>query len=344
MKILIACNRTSSNPFVRTLADSLRELGVDVTCSLDEFWHSWDKYDVIHLQWPHLLVKGLETITPLKEHLQTIKSSGKTMVVTCHNLHPHYSQKMVADESYDLVYNMVDCIIHMGDYSFNLCKKKYPHAKHVIIPHHVYDALYKSIPSREDAMKHLYLNPKRRYVLCFGAFRHNDEREIAVKASRILGNINGKVLAPGFSKYRLQKNILRTIEEYIKNLTYRFKYKNLIISKGFVPDEDLPYYYAASDIALIHRREILNSGNLPMAFYMGKVVIGPNVGNVGAILNETGNPTFDINNIESIEDCIKKALILNKNGKGEENRKYAIKYYSSNIVAEQYKKLYKKLM
>lgn len=345
MKVLIACNRNSyPNPFVRTLADSLQGAGVDVTCSLDDFWHSWNKYDVIHLQWPQLLVKGLETINPLKDNLQSIKDSGKPIVVTCHNLHPHYSKSLISDEAYDVVYDMVDCFIHMGKYSYELFKNKYPKARHEIIPHHVYDALYKFIPSRDDAIKRLHLNPKMRYVLCFGAFRHDDEREIAIRASEILGKNNGKVIAPAFSKYRLHKNILRTIEEYIKNLTYRFKYKNLIISKGFVPDEDLPYYYAASDIALIHRKEILNSGNLPMAFYMGKVVVGPNVGNVGATLHETGNPTFNIKDIESIEESIKKALLLNEQGKGEENKKYAIKNYSSDIVAEQHKKLYTTLI
>lgn len=345
MKVLIACNRNSfPNPFVRTLADSLQGLGVDVTCSLDDFWHSWDKYDVIHLQWPQLLVKELETINPLKDHLQSIKETGKPMVVTCHNLHPHYSKRRVSNESYDVVYDMVDCFIHMGEYSLNVLKKQYPHAKHVIIPHHVYDALYKSIPSREDAIKRLHLDPKQRYVLCFGAFRHNDEREIAIRASEIIGKEGGKVIAPSFSKYGLHKNIVRTVKEYIQHMHYKFKYKNLVMSKGFVKDEDLPYYYAASDIALIHRKEILNSGNLPMAFYMGKVVMGPNVGNVGDLLDKTSNPTFDIHNIDSLEDTIEKAWILNEQGKGVENRKYALDNFATERVAQQHVDLYQSLI
>ena len=116
------------------------------------------------------------------------------------------------------------------------------------------------------------------------------------------------------------------------------------MSKGFVSDEDLPYYYAASDIALIHRKEILNSGNLPMAFYMGKVVVGPNVGNVGEILRETGNPTFDVNNIDSLEDSIKTAMRLKMHGKGGENKEYAQKKFTSEIVAEQHKKIYATLI
>lgn len=345
MRVLIACDRNSyPNPFVRVLADSLLEMGVDVACSLDEFWHSWESYDIIHLQWPNLLVEGIDTIEHLKSHLQLIKNSGKPLIITCHNIEPHYSNEKTVKEAYDVVYNLVDCFIHMGSYSYDLFKKKYPLAKHIIIPHHVYDRLYKVLPSKEDAIKHLRLNSKFKYVLCFGAFRHDDERDIAVKASDIMAEYCGKVLAPSFSTYKLYKNIFRTIDEYIRDLRYRLKHRNIVISKGFVPDADLPYYYAVADIALIHRKQILNSGNLPMAFYMGKVVIGPNVGNVGTILQETGNPTFDVHNIESLKDCINKAMLLNQQGKGEENKKYAVSNFLSNKVAEKHIELYKTLI
>jgi len=345
MKVLITSDRHSyMNPFVWTLADGISEQGVNVTCSLDDFWHDWQKYDVIHLQWPNMLVKGLDTIAPLKSHLQSIKDAGKPMVVTCHNLHPHYSKRKILNEAYDVVYDAVDCFIHMGNYSCELFKSKYPKAKHVIIPHHVYDKFYCDIPSKEEAVKYLKFNPNQKYILCFGAFRHDEEREIAIKASKIMERYNGKVIAPAFSKYGLHKNIVRTVKEYVRHLWYKVRYKNLLISKGFVSDEELPFYYAASDIALIHRREILNSGNLPMAFYMGKVVMGPNVGNVGDLLDKTSNPTFDIHNIDSLEDTIEKAWILNEQGKGVENRKYALDNFATERVAQQHVDLYQSLI
>lgn len=115
------------------------------------------------------------------------------------------------------------------------------------------------------------------------------------------------------------------------------------MTRGFVSDKELPYYYAAADIALIHRKEILNSGNLPMAFYMGKVVVGPNTGNVGSLLQETGNPSFDIQDTTTLDGCIKDAMALTSQGKGEDNRRYAIKNFSSEIVAKQHRELYQLL-
>jgi len=232
----------------------------------------------------------------------------------------------------------------MGEYSCELLKKQYPHAKHVIIPHHVYDMLYTSIPSKDEALKHLRLNPDCNYALCFGAFRHDEEREIAIRASEIIRKYNGKIIAPTFSKYGLHKNIVRTANECITHLRYKIKYKDIIMSKGYVSDDDLPYYYAASDIALIHRRDILNSGNLPMAFYMGKVVVGPNVGNVGAILEVTANPTFDVHNMDSLEDAIGRAKELARQNKGAENRKYALANFSTEKVARLHVNLYQSLV
>lgn len=348
MKVLFAYNRnTYINPFVRTLVDSISELGVEVTCSMDDFWHSWEHYDIIHLQWPNLLVDGLETVEPLKKHLQKIKDSGIPIVITCHNLHPHYATGSIVNDAYDVVYDMVDCFIHMGNYSRDLLKEKFPAARHVIIPHHIYDTIYKSIPTKEEAIKHLQLNTNLKYVLCFGTFRHDEERDIAIRASDILSEHNGKILAPSFSPFFFRRDIngLKiTLNEFIQHLKCRFKHRNIIITRGFVSDKDLPYYYAVADIALIHRKEILNSGNLPMAFYMGKVVVGPNVGNVGEILRETGNPVFDINKTGSLEEALNKALILTTQGKGELNRQYAIRNLSTSIVARQHKDLYQILI
>ena len=64
-------------------------------------------------------------------------------------------------------------------------------------------------------------------------------------------------------------------------------------------------------MAFIHRVSILNSGNLPMAFFAGMPVLGPNVGNVGNILEDTNNAIFNINNIANIPDIIDKIITNN---------------------------------
>lgn len=345
MKILIACDKdTFRNPYVRTLAEGMAAFDTDIDCSISAFWQRWDLYDIIHIQWPNVLLQNRYSPQQLKDHLTTVKKAGKIIVVTCHNYSPHYRSSSNKTESYEIVYNLADCFVHLGSCSYDECKIRYPHAKHYVIPHHVYDKLYTRIPSRSEAVRHLKLDPSKRYIICFGAFRHDEERQIAQKAARIVRNMNYIVLAPGFSRIVLRKRFWVSAKQYIRYVVRKIKYGDIVFSKGFVPDEELPYYYAASDIALIHRKKILNSGNLPMAFYMGKVTVGPDIGNVGAILKETDNPVFDTNNIDSLSSAIKSALLLFEKGKGNENKAFAEKHFLTSVIAEQHINIYKILL
>ena len=91
-------------------------------------------------------------------------------------------------------------------------------------------------------------------------------------------------------------------------------------------------------MVLIQRVDALNSGNLPMAFHAGKVVVGPNVGNVGQILRETGNFTFDPHDTDSAVCALQKALT--ETTKGKENRTYAKEHWASDLIATALLKCY----
>ena len=109
MKVLITIGEyTYPNPFVRTLASGLRELGVDVVCSDTDFWNNWDIYDIIHIQWPQILVrKDMKSTDSLRNHFNLLKRSGKKIVVTCHNLLPHYSKHSIMFVThYPIHYNL----------------------------------------------------------------------------------------------------------------------------------------------------------------------------------------------------------------------------------------------
>ena len=100
-------------------------------------------------------------------------------------------------------------------------------------------------------------------------------------------------------------------------------------------------YFCAADVVLIQRLDILNSGNLPMAYHAGKVVVGPDVGNVGQILRETGNFTFDSHDIGSPVSALQKALT--ETTRGKENRAYATKLWSSDLIATTLLKYYQQI-
>lgn len=78
--------------------------------------------------------------------------------------------------------------------------------------------------------------------------------------------------------------------------------------------------------------------------YFGNVILGPNVGNVGEILEQTGNPCFNVDDLSTIDKACRDAMKAKMNNKGEQNREYAIKNWSTEIVAERVYQLYKPLI
>ena len=73
---------------------------------------------------------------------------------------------------------------------------------------------------------------------------------------------------------------------------------------------------------------------------MGKVVVGPNVGNVGSILKETDNPSFDPENEHSLINAIDMAFQLKKNGFGMKNKLFSESNWSTAVIAERLYKIY----
>lgn len=339
MKVLFPiASQTVSNPFVVTIARGLTNFGVECTLSIDDFWNKPEAYDLIHFQWPEAVYLWKRSITKkqlenVAQQLNKIKNAQVMIAITCHNLKPHLIEDENVMALYDVIYSHCNLFFHMGPYSQEALQKQYPEAKHVIVPHHLYDSIYRFDKDKSEACAELNISGNKFNILSFGEFRTDAEREMIQGLAKRLSKHNIQYLVPGFYRERIfTKRLLELPQRIYKTFTYRlqgFKFK-----KSYVGVADTVRYFCAADIVLIQRLSILNSGNLPMAFAAGKVVVGPNVGNVGRILTETGNPTFDPLNTSTILLAIEKAQELCKNGKGLKNKIYAEKHWSTATVAK----------
>lgn len=349
MKILIACNRDSyKNPYVSTLADGLIEQGVDVTCSISEFWNHATAYDIIHVQWPNLLVdKNDEECTKLYSIINDIHKAGKKFMCTCHNIVPHYNSGKAINKAYRIVYENCDCIQHLGEASIQLLKDAYPnmHAEHVLVPHHTYDELYNLNVSKEEARKRLNIPMDKKVIMSFGSFRCDEERNLVINLRKQLKSDEYYYLTPGFYRAKiLRKDIKLGFEAFCKTIKYTWiaKKHNLHIAHRYIPDDMLPYYMAAADVMLIQRVKILNSGNVPLAMLAGLPIVGPDDGNVETMLRETGNYVFNKENPQNLEDIVYSALL--DQSIGIRNRAYAMLNLTTSSVAIQLIDKYKKLI
>ena len=328
----------SVNQYVMTLMDGINchTDNVEWGWGIESFWKlDIFNYDIIHIQWPHALLLENRTSCQLDSRLDKLKKAGKKIIATCHNLEPHYCNNPEYHNAYSVVYKRADMIIHLGTYSFENLSKQFHSAEHVILPHHVYDTFYKKFPDKPECCEKLKIKNSSEYILCFGAFRDVEEKKLALSVADYCRGKNLYVLAPSF-KQTPHGNRYSRFKHYIKERLLNSG--NRIICHGYanncIPNELTPYYFGASSIILIQRKQLLNSGNITLAFLMGKVVVGPDIGNVGQILKDTGNPTFDVSDDNSIITAIQAAFNLAKENHGIINKEYALKHLSTDIISE----------
>lgn len=339
----------SKNPYVYTLMTGIREYdeSFEWGAGVDVFWKEEVlTYDIIHIQWPSTVIEknSERKLADLyRNRIIDLKAQGKKIVATCHNFVPHYNNNADYCKAYEYTYELADVVLHLGTYSYQLFKHKYPQARHELLYHHILDTKYQTA-TREVSIEKLKLNPDKKYILCFGAVRDNEERYLIDLVTKHYKQSGIEVLAPSYMKIRKRRNFFLMSKEWLICRVKEIMSPGLHIYGWFVKDDLLPYFFGASDLVLIHRKKILNSGNLPLGLMMGKVVVGPNVGNVGDIIKEIGNPVFDIDSEESLYQAIDKGLELSRNGKGFANSEYAKKNLSTFQISQKLYSIYKSLI
>lgn len=342
----------TDNLFVPILCDAIRTAGINVKCSQQEFWVSDTPYDIVHFQWPEEVVgwncNDSNVIPRLKERIAFLRGQGTHFIYTRHNVRPHYANEIIG-QAYDIIESESDIVVHMGHYSLEEFVAKHPGSRNVIIPHHIYEYTYKEDLSIERARQYLNLPQDAFIITAFGKFRNREEMSMVAGAFRKWKEKKKLLLAPRlypFSRRNMYGGNL------IKRWASRFGYYVLIpllnrwlkMSAGandeLIDNCDLPYYIAAADVIFIQRKDILNSGNVPLAFLFHKIVIGPNTGNIGEILTETGNPTFDPNKRGTILYALNEARQMSVWYKGEANHTYALTNMNLAKVGKAYAQAY----
>ena len=333
----------TGNPYVATLMDGISSLTDDIEWHYgpDFIWndHVFDM-DIIHTHWLGFIWDNER----FRLRLKMIKERKIKIVATVHNLEEHYSKTEQANLCYTIMYSYADVFVHLGDYSKKLFEQRYPNAQHVLIPHHVYDHLYQETPNRMASLRKLHLSGRKKYILCFGFFRDDEERKMIDSLAAETHKQGIEVIAPHYYEMRPYMNRYQRFKRWVKIHLRELQMPRLHIYGWSISHELLPFFFGAADAVLIQRKKTLNSGNLPMSFLMGKVCIGPNIGNVSGILTETGNPTFDPSSTASMVQAVKEGLCLAESGKGEQNREYALRHWSTDTIAAETYHLYQKVL
>ncbi len=304
------------NPFVAALVGGLRKRGHDAAMSLDAFWSGGGDWDVVHFHWPKVLFGTRwesvadEDVAEFKRRLSALHAQGARIVYTRHNAVQHYGDMATGlNRIYGILERESDAVIHMGRFSREELVARFGEgdaARHFVVPHPVYSEFPRDL-DKASARRRLGLPQGARIVLSFGAFRAHEERAMVFGACRDCGEDGILLVAPRFFKGPVWRGGVRSSW---REWRYRRSFAAPWARYGaaHVLEKDIPAYFTAADVVFIQRLRILNSGNLPMGFYYGRPVLGPAVGDVGEILQESGNPTFDPDDAPSVATALRRAL------------------------------------
>ncbi len=335
----------AGNPYIYTLIEGIQYSHPDclIAWGRERFW-SDDvlSFDIVHFHWTQAFMgHDSHSESDLLHHIERMKTVGVKIVATCHDLEPHYGQFSDKAGSMKIVYSHCDTIIHLGEYSKNLFEKLYPNAKHVLIPHHMYDTVYTYYPSRTESLKYLGLSEDRTYILCFGTFRAKEERSLVFALSKQLGDKNIVILAPSFMN--IWWHSFRLFHKQVLKWYYKYRYNIYCTGRTWkaVSDDNLPYYYGAADVVFIQRLKILNSGNAVMPMLFGKIIVGPDTGNVGPLLRDWEYPVFLLNRMNNMGDIVRNAIEMGKMGLGMQNRTKQLSKYATDVIANKMYEVYK---
>ncbi len=205
-----------------------------------------------------------------------VRKNGKTRVVTIlDNLIPH--EKRPGDRLLIRYFcASIDCYIAMSE-SVLADIDKFDNVKpRIFSPHPLYDNFGETV-GREDACRHLGLNPKDRILLSFGLIRDYKGLDWLLEAFAALKErsgvklvVAGEFYSDGEKYHRLAKS-LRIDEE-------------VIWRTEFVPDSEVKYYFCAADLIVQPYKTATQSGVTQIAYHFEKPMLVTRVGGLPEIV------------------------------------------------------------
>ena len=212
--------------------------------------------------------------------LRIAKSNGHTKVASIiDNIIPHESR--VGDRAFAKYFvGAVDGFVVMSK-SVGQDMRKFTTDKPVeFIPHPIYDN-YGERVSKTTAKEYLQLQQTDKHLLFFGFIRKYKGLDLLLEAmadERIQRQGIKAIIAGEY--YDDQQQYLDLIEKY--NLQ-----QHIILKDDFIPNDEVRYYFGASDVVVQPYKSATQSGISQLAFHFEKPMIVTKVGGLPEIVNDS---------------------------------------------------------
>ena len=136
-------------------------------------------------------------------------------------------------------------------------------------PHPVYDNFGKSV-SKQEAISHLELDPQYKYILFFGLIRDYKGLDLLIEAMPMVKEKSVRLIIAG--EYYSDR-------DFYTDLLQKNGLKDTVIDvNGFVAQDEVKYYFCASDLVVQPYKSATQSGVTQIAYHFNKPMVVTNVG------------------------------------------------------------------
>lgn len=320
----------NANHYFKLLKNKLESSGFTVNCSGNGLsWQEDKKADIIHLHWLHPIywnlnyLKAFYTVLRFLIKLTFYRAMKKKIIWTVHNLFPHEKKYPVQD--YLLRFG-VSCIansiiVHSYFAKGKVAKYFFRNKKVFYIPYGHYCGACPNNISRVEARGRIGI-PQNAFVYLFlGNIRlYKGVKELIDNFKKINDKYAMLILAGNMYDDN-QKN------EIINNAKGDSRIK---IFPGFIPDDEIQFYFNASDVSVFpynqSQRSFLTSGALNLALSFGMPVIAPNIGYFAEILNDEIGLLYNPEKNDSLLAALNKIRKIPLEGFKKKSHEKALSY------------------
>ncbi len=203
--------------------------------------------------------------------------------------------------------------------------------------HPLYDNFGKSV-SKEKACEKLGISPKTTYLLFFGFIRDYKGLDILLHAisKEHIKNIDFKLIIAGefYSNEKFYNDLINDL-----NISDK-----LILHTHFISNDDVKYYFSASDLIVQPYKNATQSGVTQVAYHFEKPILTTNVGGLSEIVIDEKTGFICEPNEESVALAIMKFFELENQNNFVEYIKEEKNKYSWDLFIEKIDEICKQII
>lgn len=254
--------------------------------------------DVLHVHWKHplFLANGSKTKTALKFlsvsiQLLVLKLLSVDVVWTIYNKHNHEKDFLLLDYYFGVLLGKLADQIQVWDENWkDWAIERYgiDERKVNVIPHGNYEPVYDTSvdeAAREEVRRNLDIPESARVLLFFGLIRpYKQVPELVETFKAVNDDEDTYLLIAG-------NPVSDDLEERIREETEGEP--NIRTKLGFVPEEEVPKLFQASDVVVLPYEYVHHSGVVLLAMSMGKPFAAPATSGWITSVSPEGNVLYD---------------------------------------------------